>query len=51
MNSEEINYETIGVENGHGKIPSILLKPVLVTKDNLDEILIESGYIKREDVY
>lgn len=32
-------------------VPSILLEPIVVDKDNLDEVLIESGYLNKEDVY
>jgi D-xylose transport system substrate-binding protein len=51
LNNDPVEYDTIGVDNGYSEIPSILLNPVLVTKENLDEILIESGYIKRDDIY
>ncbi|TYP56774.1 D-xylose ABC transporter substrate-binding protein [Thermosediminibacter litoriperuensis] len=39
------------VNNGKIDVPSILLTPVVVTKDNLESVLIESGWFKREDVY
>ncbi len=39
------------VFNNKKPIPSVLLEPVVVTKDNLDEVLIKSGYLKREQVY
>jgi len=32
-------------------VPSILLEPIVVDKDNLDEVLIASGYLKKEEVY
>lgn len=38
-------------DNGWGSIPSILIQPILVTKDNLDQTLIADGFHKREDVY
>ena len=37
--------------NEFADIPAVLLSPVGVDKDNLDAILIDSGYLKREDVY
>lgn len=37
--------------NGKTHVPSILITPVLVEKNNIDDILIKSGYLKREDVY
>jgi D-xylose transport system substrate-binding protein len=41
-----------GVINNELKdVPAILLAPVTVTKENLDEILIKSGYHTREAVY
>ncbi|MDR0362929.1 MAG: substrate-binding domain-containing protein [Planctomycetota bacterium] len=37
--------------NEYMDIPAALLEPLGVDKDNLDAILIDSGYLKREDVY
>jgi D-xylose transport system substrate-binding protein len=39
------------VANGYKDVPSVLLTPFQVDKDNIDEVLIESGYLKRSDVY
>jgi D-xylose transport system substrate-binding protein len=39
------------VNNGKIDVPAILLTPVAVTKENLDAQLIQSGYLKKEDVY
>lgn len=39
------------LSNGKKEIPSVLLTPVIVTKENLDEVLIKSGYLKRSQVY
>jgi D-xylose transport system substrate-binding protein len=39
------------VNNGKKDVPSVLLTPFIVTKDNLDELLINSGYLPREKVY
>jgi len=39
------------VYNGKINVPSILLTAVVVDRDNLDRVLIGSGYLKREDVY
>ena len=36
--------------NDTGIIPSYLCDPVVVTKDNYEEILIDSGYYTAEDV-
>ena len=45
----EIN-DTEAYDNGTGIIPSYLCDPVVVTKDNYEEILIDSGYYTAEDV-
>lgn len=45
----EIN-DTETYDNGTGIIPSYLCDPVIVTKDNYEEILIDSGYYTAEDV-
>lgn len=39
------------IYNGLIDVPTLLLKPVLVTKDTLDEVFIDSGYIHRQDIY
>lgn len=39
------------VDNNKMMVPSILLTPIAVDKDNLDKELIDSGYLTKEDVY
>ncbi len=39
------------VNNDKMDVPSILLVPEAVDKSNIDKILIDSGYLKKEDVY
>ncbi len=39
------------VNNNTKDVPSVLLTPVIVTKDNLDDVLVKSGYLKKEQVY
>lgn len=39
------------VENGYGAIPYVGLSPEPVTKDNMDEVIIDSGFHLKEDVY
>lgn len=39
------------VNNSKMDVPSILLAAQVVDKDNLDKVLIDSGYLKKEDVY
>jgi D-xylose transport system substrate-binding protein len=38
------------ISNGMTIVPSHFLQPVLVTQDNLQEVLIDSGYIDQEDI-
>lgn len=50
-----IKGEDVGVNNKVNNdkmdVPSILLPPLAVDKSNIDKVLIESGYLKKEDVY
>jgi D-xylose transport system substrate-binding protein len=39
------------VNNNKVDVPSILLTPIAVTKDNIDVALIDSGYLLKADVY
>lgn len=39
------------IDNGDSKIPCILLEPEVVTKDNIDEIIIDSGFHTHSEVY
>jgi D-xylose transport system substrate-binding protein len=39
------------VNNNKKDVPSVLLTPYIVTKDNLDEMLVKSGYLKKEQVH
>lgn len=39
------------ISDGTYEIPYYPLEPVAVTKDNMDEVIIEGGFHKREDVY
>lgn len=45
--------ETKGAVTNNNKIdvPSLLLVPVAVDKENIDEVLIDSGYLNKADVY
>ena len=45
----EVN-DTKTYNNGVKVVPSYLLKPVLVTKDNYKQVLIDSGYYKAEQL-
>ncbi len=50
-----VKGENIGadqkVNNEKMDVPSILLTPEVVDKSNLDKVLIDGGYLKKEDVY
>ncbi len=54
---EDITAESAGIRvtdtinDGSTDIPYYHIEPVAVTGDNLDEIIIESGFHRREDVY
>ncbi|MCZ6681325.1 MAG: D-xylose ABC transporter substrate-binding protein [Candidatus Poribacteria bacterium] len=48
---EPISDATHKVNNGKIDVPSILLTPIPVDKDNLDEVVIKGGFHKREAVY
>ncbi len=38
------------VDNGMIEVPSVLLEPTVVTQDNFQELLIDSGYINESDL-
>ena len=42
----ECSYDTGSYDNGTGKIPSYLLTPEVITKDNYKEKLVDTGYYK-----
>ena len=48
-------HEDLGTDqtmnNGSFDVPCILLEPIPVTKENMDEVIINSGFHTREDVY
>jgi D-xylose transport system substrate-binding protein len=39
------------VNNGRRDVPSVLLTPVVVTRENLEEVLVTSGYLTKKAVY
>ena len=50
--AEDGTVETDDTINDNGKeIPYISLEPVAVNKDNIDDVIINSGYHLKEDVY
>jgi len=40
-------YDTKSYDNGKGIVPSYLLTPEVVTKDNMDKLLVDTGYYKK----
>lgn len=44
----EVKYDTESYDNGTLTVPSYLLTPKIVTKDNYKEILVDSGYYKED---
>ena len=49
-NGEDVLTEE-WIYNGKKHIPAILITPVLIDKDNINDVLIKSGYYKKADVY
>lgn len=49
--AEEIAEQGITMDNGNSKIPCMLLTPVVVTRENIDEVIIESGFHTYSEVY
>ena len=49
---EEITGEDVGsISNGKKEIPYVRLEPIMVTKENMDEVIIDSGFHSKEEVY
>lgn len=44
-------YDTTSYDNGRAVIPSYLLTPVAVTKDNIQKELIDTGYYRMDGAY
>ena len=39
------------INNGYADVPSILLEPVAVTRENIDAVIVDGGFHTRDDVY
>jgi D-xylose transport system substrate-binding protein len=50
-NGQAIDTQGKTVFNNKKAVPSVLLTPIIVTKENLDEVLVQSGYLKKEQVH
>ena len=48
---QPITEATTPVNNGRKDVPSVLLEPIAVDKDNMAQTVIKDGYHKLEDVY
>lgn len=48
--NEEISSPTKFVNNGTKDVPSILLTPIVVTKDNMNETVIADGFVTKEEL-
>jgi D-xylose transport system substrate-binding protein len=47
---EEPTAETTPIDNGTKEVPSVLLEPVAVNKDNISEYLGEPDFPTKEDI-
>ena len=47
---EDINVENT-ISDGEYDIPYVATEPVAVSMDNIDEVIIDSGFHSKEDVY
>ena len=48
---QKVADKTQGVNNGKKDVPSILLEPIAVDKDNMASTVVSDGYHKMEEVY
>lgn len=48
---ETLEDVTLTQNDGTYDIPSVILKPVAVKKENMDEVIVQGGFHTREDVY
>ncbi len=51
LREEEIPGVNDSVDNGAGSVPSILLRPIKVDADNMEEVIVNEGFHSREDIY
>ena len=50
-NGKPVDTKGQVVNNNKKDVPSVLLTPFAVTKENLEKVLIQSGYLKKEQVF
>ncbi|MGQ1891260.1 substrate-binding domain-containing protein [Thermophagus sp. OGC60D27] len=53
VNEENLNekYDIAYVNNGYKDVPTVQISSIPVTRENIDEVLIESGFYKRSEIY
>ncbi len=44
-------YNLLTIDNGKGEMPVLWLEPVLVNKENLDHVIIDSGFHSKSSIY
>ncbi|SNU07899.1 D-xylose transport system substrate-binding protein [Lachnospiraceae bacterium] len=49
--NKELSGVTNTISDGTNEVPYVFLDPIAVTKDNIDETVIESGFHTKDDVY
>ncbi|MGJ9382239.1 hypothetical protein [Salipaludibacillus sp. CF4.18] len=47
---EEIGTDSL-TDNGQIEVPSILLDPIAVTSDNIDDTIIKEGHLTESEIY
>lgn len=50
LKNEDLGITTT-VNNGYKDVPSVLLEPIAVTKNNIEETIIKDGFHSKEDIY
>ena len=51
ITAEEYAGSNAVIDNGYGEIPVVWLDPVAVTKSNIDEVIIKSGFHTHDEIY
>lgn len=55
LSAKILKHEDLGmtqkVNNGYKEVPSLLLEPIAVTKDNIEETIIKDGFHTRKDIF
>ncbi|MCF6241579.1 MAG: substrate-binding domain-containing protein [Bacteroidales bacterium] len=49
VNNQKIEHNTF-INNGRMDVPSIVLDPVVINKNNIQQLIFDEGFIKKEDV-